>query len=509
MRKKLTVVLFALWMAFMGQALGQSFTIDDVNTGTYPSVTLKIIQQDKKKVNKSDITVSENNKPVIDFSLVPIDISSPAAEVSNKKAVCILIENSGFVTSALLGNVKSAIKTVLNRADANTVFDICFYNDTRQNGSTNHVSTEFTNDFQSLIHDMNARVSWIKNDHPNVDLYKALYECIEFVANKTNLPDNRQIILIATGNTNGTSPIKLTDCVDKNKSTGIIINGIGLKSGNNNAGDNLKLACSAMKGKYEMDNSAADIANALDKYIKNGIEQGAAADKKPDTSLQGFYLKFTSAQTGGGNVPITVKVSIGGVEKTTTYQAIAVSSTGNNKNLFIIGIVVIVVIAGGIIALLLSSKKKKEEEERLSREETKRNEEAREKEKSVFADPKTALPAVDKTQFVAAPMPAQDQRKTSVAGIKTAKLFNLQGKIFHLTEMSNSIGRNAENKIVVQDPTVSGKHAIITNENGKWMITDQNSTNGLYVNGQKVSKTELFNGMELTFGKINCVFEIS
>ncbi len=491
-------------LAFNSTVSGQTFSIDEVNTGTYPSVTLKISQQDKKKIQQTDITVNENNQKV-DFTLIPIENNS-SPEVSNKKAVCILIENSGFVSLSQITAVKSAIKSVLNKLDNNYVADICYYNDTKQTGTVSHVSTEFTGDFQSLIKDMNTRVAWAKNDKPNVDLYKALYECIEFVTNKTSLPDNKQIILISTGNNNGTSPIKLSDCVEKAKNTSIAVNGIGLKSADNNASDNIKLACSDMKGRYEMDNNTTDIATAIEKYIKNV----APTEKKAEEPQNGFYLKYTSPQKGSIN-PVTIKVVINGIEKTTTYQAVAPPK--NNSQIFtIIGICAIIVMACIAIAVLISNKKKKvkQEEERIKREEEKARERAAELLKSNTPEMKTSVVNNEnKTQFIAQPPVANDPRKTTVAGIKMAKLKNLNNKTYNLTEMIMSIGRKEDNQIVIHDATVSGKHAIISNENGKWYISDQNSTNGLFVNGQRVTKTELFTGMILTFGQINCEFEIS
>lgn len=44
-----------------------------------------------------------------------------------------------------------------------------------------------------------------------------------------------------------------------------------------------------------------------------------------------------------------------------------------------------------------------------------------------------------------------------------------------------SIGRSPENVIVVPDPEVSRRHAIISLENGKLYIEDLNSTNGTYI----------------------------
>src|SRR5262249_19676148 len=46
-----------------------------------------------------------------------------------------------------------------------------------------------------------------------------------------------------------------------------------------------------------------------------------------------------------------------------------------------------------------------------------------------------------------------------------------------------SIGRAAGNDLVLASPTVSSKHARLRRENGSWVVADQKSTNGTFVNG--------------------------
>jgi len=55
------------------------------------------------------------------------------------------------------------------------------------------------------------------------------------------------------------------------------------------------------------------------------------------------------------------------------------------------------------------------------------------------------------------------------------------------------IGRDAANDIVIADSKVSRKHIQITSDNGHFMITDLGSTNGTFVNGQKIDgEAEIF-----------------
>lgn len=57
-----------------------------------------------------------------------------------------------------------------------------------------------------------------------------------------------------------------------------------------------------------------------------------------------------------------------------------------------------------------------------------------------------------------------------------------------------TIGRLPDNTIQVDDLSISGHHARIVREQGKYVLYDQNSTNGTYVNGQKVARAVLTDG---------------
>jgi len=67
------------------------------------------------------------------------------------------------------------------------------------------------------------------------------------------------------------------------------------------------------------------------------------------------------------------------------------------------------------------------------------------------------------------------------------------------------IGRDDVNEIVIKDdPLVSRKHAIIEQKDGKFYLTDKDSTNGTYINKNPVAKGEkiLLNaGDEIMVGK--------
>lgn len=76
-----------------------------------------------------------------------------------------------------------------------------------------------------------------------------------------------------------------------------------------------------------------------------------------------------------------------------------------------------------------------------------------------------------------------------------------------LDEHRINIGKTLDNQFVVDDPSVSKRHACIEERApGKFTLIDLGSVNGTFVNGKRVVKCELRNGSEVRFGSIAYVF---
>ena len=69
-----------------------------------------------------------------------------------------------------------------------------------------------------------------------------------------------------------------------------------------------------------------------------------------------------------------------------------------------------------------------------------------------------------------------------------------------LTGNTLTIGRTPDNTIVLNHPQVSAHHAVIEKVEGGYRITDNNSTNHVYVNGQRVTNQLIRTGDEIRIG---------
>ena len=70
------------------------------------------------------------------------------------------------------------------------------------------------------------------------------------------------------------------------------------------------------------------------------------------------------------------------------------------------------------------------------------------------------------------------------------------------------IGRSRDCDITVEDPNVSRRHAELRNEDGRWVVADLGSTNGVKVNGRRVEHAVLEPGDEVVLGLARFRFEL-
>jgi pSer/pThr/pTyr-binding forkhead associated (FHA) protein len=83
-----------------------------------------------------------------------------------------------------------------------------------------------------------------------------------------------------------------------------------------------------------------------------------------------------------------------------------------------------------------------------------------------------------------------------------------QGKIaYEFTEDLISVGRATDNTVVVEDPSVSGRHAQLERSNKTYRLKDLQSTNGTRVNGIPIKDTALRFDDRIRFGAVEARFE--
>lgn len=79
-------------------------------------------------------------------------------------------------------------------------------------------------------------------------------------------------------------------------------------------------------------------------------------------------------------------------------------------------------------------------------------------------------------------------------------------KIFPLEKTVINIGRQSDNDLVINDPSVSRVHAQLRAVRGKYVISDLGSTDGTRVNGQRITQRTLHSKDVITLASIPMVY---
>ena len=111
--------------------------------------------------------------------------------------------------------------------------------------------------------------------------------------------------------------------------------------------------------------------------------------------------------------------------------------------------------------------------------------------------------------FAATPGLATTQPGTNPL-LATLEILNdgsLKGKRFRIERPLAHIGRSAHNDVRLADSSVSGSHATLMLRGGNWYVSDHESTNGTYIDGERMDGERIVKGVaELRVGNIKMVF---
>jgi hypothetical protein len=94
-------------------------------------------------------------------------------------------------------------------------------------------------------------------------------------------------------------------------------------------------------------------------------------------------------------------------------------------------------------------------------------------------------------------------KQPAIAGYLTAD----SGASYGIGSKTLSIGRVEENDIVLNDTSVSRRHARIEPQGNSAELFDENSANGVFVNGQRITRQILSAGDRVHIGRVSLRYE--
>ena len=92
-------------------------------------------------------------------------------------------------------------------------------------------------------------------------------------------------------------------------------------------------------------------------------------------------------------------------------------------------------------------------------------------------------------------------KRSLLLGRKTMQVFDLE-------KTSIVVGRGEEADILIDNPSMSRRHAEFRQEGAGWIVEDLGSSNGTFMNGERIEGVKFVEvGTEVAFGKFSIVFD--
>jgi hypothetical protein len=82
----------------------------------------------------------------------------------------------------------------------------------------------------------------------------------------------------------------------------------------------------------------------------------------------------------------------------------------------------------------------------------------------------------------------------------------LAGEVFPCGGERTTIGRSPDCDVFLDDVTVSRRHAVLAHSGPRFLLQDQGSLNGTFLNRRRIESAELADGDEVQIGKYRLTF---
>jgi len=450
----------------------QKIKVLSVNDGNYPEITVRISVQNP---GQDTVCIIENGNFSNSNTINPEKDNTPSEE----KTYVFLVENSYyFYHNGVFPDIKKAILSILpNISDKNSLNILYFGTPGR---TIKFLSAGQTRDFKLL----NANIEdYFQPQKDSSFIDNRLYQSVEAAFNYTQTHSgNGAVVLniISRGlNLSEIRNFNLSFFETAAKSE-VYINVLMYDSMSQNSREELKKLAAITGGSFNMFKAQtleANLAQLLEKTEKT----------KARNYFKEITVKFTAQQRGTSNSFI---IKCGNDEVLSEYTNPDQSVTqGRYAILTAIGIIILTILSA--IGLYYKTRTKiirhiDSTSQMHLKDVIKENKTLKKELEKYKKHPVSILRNFDK--FAA-------EENLIGSGKMVPKLLIQDGEkktIFELSKMIMTIGRKETNDIVVENRTVSSNHATLSFEGGLFYITDNNSTNGTFINDLRITKSKIY-----------------
>lgn len=403
----------------------------------------------------------------------------------------IMLDNSVSIPSGSRGKITALLNGIVDAHAEKEEFRFATFSD-----KLNYLSDTYTNDYTALKNVI-ASISYSDQETYLTDV---LYDLIDDL-NKDAYMGYTRMIIISDGVDNKQLGVTREELNDKLKETPYPIYTVGTLTGKNNDQLESMFALSRISGSayYVLeDTEISTIVSELSKDAQMAVVEAQIPEDAKVGGTQSSKLLFADStqlvfavhmpfhvktvpetQVEGGHGEPPVSTAVEPVEEEKGVPVILVAGIAGGAVLLVAVIVIVVVLV------------KKKKRVPADGGEASRTE--------VVMDTETQRIDDEESGGV---LPPSGQRRKNKYRVTFSDKTDMSRTYQCELKNSISLGKISGNDIVVNASTVSKRHCIITNRNGRIFIQDLNSTNGTFVNGERINfETEIFSGTTIRMGK--------
>ena len=443
-----------LIFTFSGVAFA-GIDIRNIDTSKWPELRIEaMLPGDSERADDYELTVENKNFVAETLRMIK--------KIDHADNLLIAVDTSRSLSNEHMEAIRAALGDYVRHLGKDEQMALLSFNDSVQ------LVAGFTHDKGQVA----VAAGQLKQGGKRTELYKAINAGIDLLK---NLPGDRSLFIISDGHDEGTG-ITAEDIVRKANEHGVSLHAVGMPdkaSKNVQYLSALDAIARQTNGRYQLAESPLSLSSAIFTLL-TARQNSRQADCLYEIT---FNFKESSFIKAGETQCVLLRKTPNGDERAEFSAKIPESATARQDQdqpepvpwwqerryqISLAGVVA-ALLCLGVIFMLMGRRRKSLEEARLA------------------------------TQH----MPVQEEDRESPFVLEFAEM----GLSFALPCGRLELGAGRNNAIVLDEPTVSRRHAAITVTPTGCQIEDLNSTNGVEVNGKRIERPVILRpGDKLRFG---------
>ena len=478
-RFKYFILLFLV--GFVAYLPAQELKIIQTDTAAFPQIKLLISFKGNQKLSKDNISLIQEGNP-LDFTLEP---ANPNAKSNSGRAIYFLVESSGNTFGKGITEIKNGLITAIDNIKKTDIANVGYFGSKQVDSiGLRTANNRFIAEGSVLKQKIASNIAPQYDSLKRSDLYASILDALISMETEPELPLQKMLVVLSVSRNNSMMNVTSSECISKAKELKIPIYSINYVAADSAYNSGMMGRLSRQTGGKNISASnAMEIANAITDYIN---------DPSVPSVFDGLYDLLFNVKISSGMTKAKVELVFNN-----TRQILSLSSPKQGLTLpedyqfyLILSVGILALILIIMVSVNYFSKRK-----------PKRNSTEDESEETIVESPKYYTQSTELVSGV-----PKNSIKIEPGTPILLTNFNGRTETFPLGEEVN-IGRHESNDIQLNAPTVTGKHAIIRTEDKTLTIIDLGSTNGTFVNGEKVKQKVLKSGDKIKLGEVELVLK--